>query len=235
MEVNKVYCGDCLEEMKKLPDESVDSIITDPPYNTGMKEVSGKARLCHFFDDNLSKEDYKNLIDNSCREFFRVMKQNTGGYIYINWKKMQLWIDYLQKYGFLVKNVIVWDKVVHGLNYQNYAYTYELIIYFTKGKPNLNNKSPEDNSKGFYRDIWKIKRDMGKSDNIDIHETVKQISVVRLPILHITNKNNLILDPFAGSGTTGVACKQLGRNYILIEKEQKYVDIINKRLKQQTL
>lgn len=148
---------------------------------------------------------------------------------------MQLWIDNLEKEGFKIKNVIVWDKVVHGLNYQNYAYTYEMIIFFVKGDFFPNNKSLEDNKNGYYKDIWHIKRDMGNSNIIEHHETIKQINVVRIPIQHLTKEGDIILDAFAGSGTTGVACKQLKRNYILIEKEPKYIEIINKRLSQSVL
>lgn len=79
MEINKIYQGDCLEVMKTFPDESVDCIITDPPYNTGMQGQSGKARLCHFFDDNMTDENYLKLVNNSCKEFFRIMKNNRGG------------------------------------------------------------------------------------------------------------------------------------------------------------
>jgi site-specific DNA-methyltransferase (adenine-specific) len=234
-ELINIINDDCLNVLKNIPDNSVDLVLTDPPYNTGMQEVSGKAWLCHFFNDNYTDEDYQNLIFNSCKEFFRILKNDRGGAIFINWKKMQMWIDNLEKVGFNVKNVIVWDKVVHGLNWQNYAYTYELIIYFTKGNYFPNNKSTEDNKNGYYKDVWHIKRDMGKADNIEQHETVKQINVVRLLIKHLSKEGDIVLDCFAGSGTTGVACKQLKRNYILIEKEPKYIEIIKKRLSQNIL
>ena len=79
---SKIIYGDCIEEMKKLPDESIDLVLTDPPYNTGMQSKNAKARLSHFFDDKYSNEDYEKLVEDSCKEFYRLMKQNKGGYIY---------------------------------------------------------------------------------------------------------------------------------------------------------
>lgn len=235
LDINKIYQGDCLELIKQIEDKSIDLILTDPPYNTGMKASTSKDWLSNFFNDDMSDKDYINLVSTSCKEFFRVLKNDRGGYIYINWKKMQLWIDKLKESGFEVKNVIVWDKVIHGLNYQNYAYTYEMIIYFKKGKPELNNKRLEDNKNQYYKDIWHIKRDIGNADNIEKHETVKQIKVIKLPILHSSKEGDVVLDCFMGSGTTAVACKQLGRNFIGIELSEEYCKIANERLSQQIL
>lgn len=241
MEVNKIYCMDCLEGMKQISDETIDLILTDPPYNTGMSISSstGKTRrfnnkhnnyLGNFFDDDYADEDYLNLIQKVCINLFRVLKNNKAGYIFMNWKKLGLWIDELTNVGFKVKNVIIWDKVVHGLNYQNYAYTHELIIFFVKGNFFPNNKQEK-----YYKDVWNIQREINNFNDKEHHETVKNIKVVRLPIIHASNEGDLILDPFIGSGTTAVACKQLGRNFIGFEKEEKYVDIANKRLAQDCL
>ncbi len=248
--INKITCQDCLEGMKQLEDNSVDSIITDPPYNTGMdskitssenhptvrfKNDAKKPWLFGFFNDNLSKEDYKKLVVNCCNEFYRILKNDKAGYIYINWKMLGLWLDCLKQSGFKIKNVIVWDKVVHGLNYQNYAYTYELIIFFVKGNFFPNNKREEDKRKQYYKDVWNIQRKIDSSTEEGHHETQKLIKVIELPIVHSTEKGDLVLDPFIGSGTTAVACKQLGRNFIGFEISQDYCKIAEKRLAQGTL
>ncbi len=236
---NKVICGDCLELLKEIPDESIDAIVTDPPYNTGMQKVdlkpNQKAWLSGFFDDNYTDEDYLKLIKGTLKELFRILKNNKGGYIYMNWKKMGLWINELNNVGFNVKNVIVWDKKVHGLNYQNYAYTHEFIIFFTKGKFFPSNKSLEDKRNGYFKDVWNIQRKIENNSKEGHHETEKLLKVVKIPIEHSTNKGDIVIDPFLGSGTTAVACKQLGRNYIGFEISQEYVDMANKRLEQGVL
>jgi len=240
-ELNKIYCMDCLEGLKKLPDNSIDLVVTDPPYNTGMvekkvdKRKTKKPRLFSFFNDSYTNEDYLKLIETCCNNFYRILKENSTGYIYMNWKKLGLWLEFLEKAGFSVKNVIVWDKVIHGLNYQNYAYTYELIIYFVKGKPILKNKSIEDKRKGYFKDVWNIQRKISNETNEFHHETQKLLKIVKIPIIHSSNEKDIVLDPFMGSGTTAVACKQLGRNFIGFEISKKYCEMANKRLAQQTL
>ena len=141
-----------------------------------------------------------------------------------------LWLEKLELVGFKVKNTIVWDKVVHGLNYQNYAYTYELIIFAVKGS-----YFPKNKIKDQYKDIWHLQRKIDNRGDELHHETVKLLEVVKIPIVHASNEGDLICDPFIGSGTTAVACKQLNRKFIGIEIEQKYCDIAKKRLEQSSL
>jgi len=244
----KLWQGDSLELLKQIPDNSVDLIVTDPPYNTGMTENNTKKEnhktarfsgncptwLGNFFNDRYSKKEYNKLVKTITKEFFRVLKDNKAVYIYINWKQLGKWIYFLEKAGFKVKNTVVWDKVVHGLNYQNYAYTHEFIIYAVKGKFEVNNKSINDRNKGYYKDIWHIQRVIDNNTESE-HETIKHIEVVRLPILHASNEGDLILDAFLGSGTTAVACKQLNRRCVGIEIVPKYIEIAKKRLEQENI
>jgi site-specific DNA-methyltransferase (adenine-specific) len=230
LETNKIHKGDALELLKLIPDNSVDLILTDPPYNTGMISTSNNGRLCNFFNDKYSLEEYENLVKKSCSEFYRVLKENKAIYIYINWKSLGIWVDNMKLNNFNIKNVIIWNKIVHGLNYQNYAHTYEMIIFATKGIFFPQNKSVKDKNNGFYKDVWNIQRKIDNSNDKNHHETVKITKVVEIPILHSTNPQDLVLDPFIGSGTTAVACLKLNRNFIGFELNQEYVDMANKRI-----
>lgn len=87
--------GDAISEMQKLDKESIDCILTDPPYNTGMKAVSGKAWLCHFFDDDYTDAQYLELVSKSCKEFYRLLKNDRACYIFMNYKKLGLWLEQL--------------------------------------------------------------------------------------------------------------------------------------------
>ncbi len=212
LDLNKVYCMDCFEGLKKIPNNSVDLILTDPPYNTGMNSKvtspknhptvrfnsnknTKKPRLFGFFNDSYNDESYFNLVNNSCNEFYRVLKDNKAIYIFINWKSLGLWLNCLENAGFKNKNVIVWDKVVHGLNYQNYAYTYELIIFSVKG-----NFFPKNKDKKYYKDVWHIKRIVNTSSEEGHHETEKRLEVLRVPILHSSKQGEIVLDAFVGGG-----------------------------------
>lgn len=231
LDINKVYNMDFKDGMKDIDEESIDLVVTDPPYNTGMTKRNNNGWLNNFFNDSYTKETYDNLITSFVTSSFRVLKNNTAMYIFVGWKVLGQWLDAIDNAGFKVKNVIVWDKVVHGLNYHNYAYTYELLIYAVKGKVIVNNKSHNDLINKYYTDVWHIQRDM-HSEVESEHETIKSMSVVELPILHASQEGDLILDPFMGSGTTAVAAIETKRNFIGFEIVKEYCDIANRRIEE---
>jgi site-specific DNA-methyltransferase (adenine-specific) len=225
--------GDCIKKMQKLEKESIDLILTDPPYNTGMVGDGSKARLSNMFNDSYEGDEYFNLVKGCCSELFRVLKKDRGGFLFINWKSMGVWLNELENVGFKVKNCIVWDKIVHGLNYQNYANTHEFCLFFVKGNFFPNNKT-KDKEKGYWKDIWHIKRNMGNMSG-EHHDTIKCDEVVRTCLFHGSNEGDLVLDCFGGSGSTAKICKQNKRNFIIIEKEEKYIKMIKDNLSQGVL
>src|SRR6056297_2362213 len=95
---NNIIHGDCLEIIKDIKDESIDAVITDPPYNTGMtkKNTKNSARLNSFFNDSFDDNEYKKLANSVCKECYRVLKKDSAIYIFINWKKMSIWKDALE-------------------------------------------------------------------------------------------------------------------------------------------
>jgi len=237
MDLNKVYCCDCMEGLTSIGAASVDLIVTDPPYNTGMDSDSNKTtetgdrvRLNNFFDDNYTDYDYKRLVRDWASEMERVLKPNKAAYIFINFKSYPVWYESLIKAGFQIKNCIVWDKIVHGLNYQNYAYTHEFIIFAVKGDFKLVKKTD------FYKDVWHLSRCLGSElAEFDSHETIKPLPLIREIITQASKEGDIVLDMFAGTGTTLLAAKQLNRSYIGFEIMPKYYDIILKRLQQTML
>src|SRR5687767_5843567 len=123
--------GDCRRHLAELEAESIDLVVTDPPYNTGLK--AGSSCLHHFFDDAMVAGEYREFARVSA-QLFRVLKNNRAAYLFMNWKSLGVWLDSLAAAGFRLKNCVVWDKVLHGLNYQNYAYTHEFLIFAVKGR-----------------------------------------------------------------------------------------------------
>ena len=114
IEIDKIYNMDCLEGMKQIEDNSIDLIVTDPPYNTGMQKNDNAAWLRYFFNDKYTNEEYQKLVDIACKEMYRILKHDKLGYLFTNFKQLGRWMITLQKTGFIVKNVIVWDKQIHG-------------------------------------------------------------------------------------------------------------------------
>ena len=119
-----------------------------------------------------------------------------------------------------VKNVIVWDKQVHGLG-SDYKSTYELCVVGKKGKPDIQNRYGLD-----YQDIWRLQRTMGRNKD---HATAKPVDLLTKPITHASKTDDICLDLFLGSGSTLIACEKTGRICYGMELSEKYIDVIVQR------
>ena len=215
--LNQVYQGDCLEVMKSIDDASVDMILTDPPYGINYKS---NRRVVKDKFNRFSGDESLDWLDNFVSESYRMLKNNTSFYLFCSWHYIDVFKAKVDKY-FKLKNILVWNKNNHGSGdlRSSYAPKYEFIIYANKG-----------------RSIFRYKRmpDVLSFDKIPssklLHPTEKNIGMLELFIKNNTDSSGVVLDPFAGSGTTGVACQNLSRNFILIEKEPEYVEICKQRL-----
>ena len=203
--INKVIQGDCLEVMKDIPDKSIDCVITDPPYGTKTDQR-----------DTFMVGEFSNVMPLILPEIFRVLKDDGAFYCFISWTQMSDWLLRYQQY-FKLQNILIWDKQKHSGCYssQSWQFTYEGIFFGIKGK----------------RKIRKYQRDILKSEENGRRVAMqKPVDIIKQMIEASTDKGMTILDPFAGSGSTLVACKEMNRNYIGIEISPEYIDIINKRL-----
>ena len=223
----RLLLGDSTKRLAEIDDASVDLILTDPPYNTGMTAKSG-TRLTNFFDDRYSPEEYCALARTTARECWRILKEDRGCYVFVNWRSLGVWLDALSSARFRLKNVIVWDKIVHGLNYQNYAHTHEFLIFAAKGRFFPRNKDTGDDQ---HRDLWRICREIRHARPGEFHhETVKPVTLVRRPIEHATVLGDVVCDPFMGSGTACLVAKILGRGYIGIELDPRFFSLAATRI-----
>lgn len=209
----KVIQGDCLEIMKDIEDNSIDMILTDPPYGISYQSNFRKDKFNKIENDDVVSLEF---ID----EAYRVLKDGGAMYLFTRWDVYGEWYNKINE-QFKIKNCIVWHKRGGGLGDLKgaYMFNHEFCIYAVKGRHILNNKRISD--------VWEIKKDAPSTYE---HPTQKPVELFQNIIKKSSNEGDIVLDMFAGSGTTGVACKNLNRNYILIEKEQEYIDIINKRL-----
>jgi DNA modification methylase len=205
MEINKIHCIDCLEGLRQLEDKSIDYIVTDPPYNVGK--------------DNW---DYSilDLLDACAKECSRVLKDEGIMYWFVPTR-------HLMKFGFLISQYLpyrwsfVWNTPNNMLTGDIGFSKYTLILIFSKAK-------------SIHRNMQDLKSINWKPNNSG-HPTPKPEVLIRYIISKISNEDDIILDPFMGSGTTAVACKQLNRNFIGFETKQEYVNIANERLEQKNL
>lgn len=220
LELNKIYCMDALEGLKQIEDESVDCIITDPPYGI------------NYYSNMSNSDDYKKRVQTAeiwdkdfdislfINEFIRITKND--GYILIFGCEEN--INLMKSLG--CHQILVWDKNHCGMGVlSDFGIGYEFIFYFKKGSPKLRGKRVNGVLNIPYYGHF------GKT----LHPTQKPIKLLRYLIEKCSDENMVVFDGFMGSGTTAVACKELKRNFIGFEIDKNYCDIANKRLKQSNL
>lgn len=201
--INKITLGDSLELIKQLPDESVDLIVTDPPYGVNYQSGLRKDKFEVLHGDG--EADFRILP-----ELFRVLKNNCACYIYTSWSVYSLWEEEITNY-FDIKNMCIWSKGGGGMGDLEgaFAVDFEICIYAVKGRHILN--SPRSGA------VWKLRKDAGAEY---VHPTQKPMSAMEMPILKSSKPNDIVLDPYGGSGTTGMAASNCGRRFILFEIDE---------------
>ena len=209
--------GDCLERMKEIPDGSVDMILTDPPY--GMDFQSNRRVV----KDKFNKiENDKNVewLPSFAEESYRVMSNNTSIYCFCSWHNIDIFKREIEKL-FKIKNIIVWVKNNHGSGDLKGAYApkHEFVIYAHKGRSLFREKRTTD-----VMEFAKI-----HSSKLQ-HPTEKNIEMLKVFIKNNSDEEQTVLDPFMGSGSTGVAAKNLNRKFIGIEMDEGYFKIAQDRI-----
>ena len=214
LELNKIYNIDCLEGIKKIDDNSINAIITDPPYFVGMTHNGQKGE---FADLKICEPFYRELF----AEFERALKPDGYLYWFCDWRSYAFYYPILENI-LPVKNLLVWDKQSGPGNL--YGFSHELIIFAGYGIP------ASGSGNNVIRDIKSFMTGAKKEDGEKLHPTQKPTALIRKLITDSTQEGDTVLDCFMGSGTTAIACKQTGRNYIGFELQEKYCEIANERI-----
>ncbi|WP_252714525.1 DNA-methyltransferase [Treponema phagedenis] len=205
--------GDCLDFLPKIPDESIQSIITDPPYFLGMTHNSQKG--C-FNDLAICKPFYEKLF----KEYKRILKPDGCIYFFCDWRSYAFYYTLLDSV-MQVKNLLVWEK--HGRPSLNvYGSGHEFIMFSGKIK-----KSYITN---IIDDVASFNIGARKTNGEKIHPTQKPIELMEKFIFDSTDEGDVVLDSFMGSGTTGIACLNTNRRFIGMEIDDNYFNIAKNRL-----
>ena len=216
----ELHHGDCLEVMKSIPDNSVDAVITDPPYNISQKNNFHTMNRAGIDFGEWDKEfDLFSYID----EVSRILNKNGSFIVFNAWRNLGDIARYAESKGFDTKDMIRLEKTnpMPRNRDRRYITDYECAIWFVKhnAKWTFNRQS-----KTYERPKY-----VGSIET-KLHPTQKNLGLMEWLILIHSNENNTILDPFMGSGTTGVACKNLNRNFIGIELVEEYFNIAKERI-----
>jgi site-specific DNA-methyltransferase (adenine-specific) len=235
---NTIIHGDCLEIMGEIPDSSIDLIITSPPYNMNLRVRNGKhcsrqivkeiSTKYEGFPDNLTMEEYFTFNKNCINEMLRISKLTFWNIQILTGNKSAIY-KLMGEFADYIKEIIVWDKVnaQPAIHEGNLNSQFELILIFSKNDAITRSFKDVNFTKGTLSNVWKIKRDPKK---VKCHGAVFPIELVDNIILNFSKEKDLILDPFIGTGTVALSCIKNNRNYIGIEKLEKYYDIAVERI-----
>lgn len=232
---NKIICGDAVEVMKKMPDGSIDLVVTSPPYNlknstgNGMKDGRGgkwaNAALqkgYSHYDDCMPHEQYVEWQRACLTEMMRLIPENGAIFYNHKWRVQGGLLQDRQDIvsGFPIRQIIIWRRK-GGLNF-NAGYflpTYEVIYLIAKPEFKL---VPKANA---YGDIWEFTQEMKNN-----HPAPFPVKLIDRIVSSTTARN--VLDPFMGSGTTAISAINLNRDYIGIDVSPEYCEVAEKRIKE---
>ncbi len=243
---NRILLGDCVEEMNALPERSVDVIFADPPYNL---QLSGELHrpnnsrvdgVKEAWDKFAGFADYDAFTRDWLSAARRVLKDSGSLWVIGSYHNIFRVGASLQDLGFWILNDIIWRKSNPMPNFRGKRFTnaHETLIWCSRdetSRPRFNYQAMKALNDGIQmRSDWLIPICAGaerlKRDGRKAHPTQKPEALLHRVILASSNPGDVILDPFFGTGTTGAVAKQLGRDWIGIEREAAYTEIAAERL-----
>ena len=242
MKINKIYNESCLDTMKKMKDDSVDLVITSPPYNMNLRIRNGKYTSRQIvkeistkyadFSDNLPIEEYFEFHLKALKEMIRVSKRVFYNIQVVTGSKRAFFKIIGELFDYL-KDIIIWDKsyAQPAMQIQVMNRRYELILVFEKDYP-ISRQFRENGlfERGTLDDVWQIKRETSKTKG---HGAVFPEALVKKILINFSNEGDIVYDPFIGTGTTAVVANKMNRSYIGSEISEEYIKVAQKRLEDQ--
>lgn len=249
--IGHIVCADCLDILKQLPDKCVDLVCTDCPYKIigggcatgtygnlrqdapkgvlfrGCGRCAKKWETAGQLDENYKNVKSGKMFENNNIEFsdwlpdvYRVLKNGTHCYIMVNGRNLAELQKQAEKVGFKYQNLLVWEKGNATPN-KFYLNACEFILMLRKGGERWINDMGT-------KTILKVPNQIGNK----YHPTEKPVGLMEILIANSTNENDIVLEPFAGGGSTCIAAKNIKRRFIGIEIDEQYAKVANERLEQ---
>jgi len=257
MKINYIYKGNCVKILKeKISDEVIDLVYADPPYNLSGKSLAlvnnktgGPFYKMNEDWDVWDYEEYLRFSKEWLSEIWRVLKPNGSLYVSCTYHNIAEIIFIAKKIGFKLNNIITWYKpnAMPNITKRTFTHATEYVCWLVKGDKwkfnyeavkQLNPYKTKEGKLKQMRDFMdflelpivqgkeRIKAENGRA----LHPTQKPEKLLEIIIVASSDEGNIILDPFFGTGTTGVVAKRLKRNWIGIESKEKYIEIAKMRI-----
>jgi len=242
--INKIYNQDCIEGMNLIPNDAVDLIITDPPFaiNFKAKKVNYNrtgSRVLEGYKE-ISQEDYYEFTLNWMKQCFRILKETGSMYVFSGWNNLRDILNAIEELGFITVNHIIWKYQFGVVTNRRYVSSHYHCLFICKNDKKRKffpyerfgkNEKDENGGSLHYQDkedVWQIKREYW---NGEVKTPTKlPAEIIKKILQYSSEKNDLVFDPFLGSGQTAVVSKMENRNYAGFEIVKKYFDFINERL-----
>jgi len=248
MEPNTIIQGDCIAELKKFPDNSIDLIFADPPYNMQLENALYRPNNTKVdgVDDEWDKFASFAEYDNFCTEWLtecrRILKNTGTIWVIGSYHNIFRVGNIMLNLGFWILNDVIWYKTNPMPNFMGTRFTNatETLLWCSKAKEfkkyTFNHKIMKKyNGDKQMTSVWRIRLCIGEErlkgeDGKKAHSTQKPEELLKRVILSTTKQGDIVLDPFFGTGTTGAVAKKLKRNFIGIEKEADYIMLAKNRI-----
>lgn len=228
-----LYCGDCLEILPTLG--KVDAVVTDPPYSSGgftrgdrMVDTAAKYQstglssyLASFAGDNRDQRSWMLWMALWLGEAMKILKGGGMACLFSDWRQLPACTDALQIAGYVWRGIAVWDKVSGRPMPDRFRAQAEYVVWATNGPREFDTKGAS-----YHPGVFSIPAPTGDERE---HSTQKPVELMDR-IVSIAKPGEVVLDPFMGSGTTGVACARMGRKFIGSELTEHYFDIACRRI-----
>ena len=242
--MNKIYNKDCIIGMKTIPDETIDLVVTDPPFAINFKAKKANynrtaSRVLSGYNE-INVEDYYKFTNNWMLQVKRVLKKSGSMYVFSGWNNLKDILTALDVNGFTTINHIIWKYQFGVVTTKKFVTSHYHCLFVCKNDKMRKffpysrfkkNAKTSDGKSLHYRDkedVWIIKREYWTGD--DKTPTKLPAEIIKKILQYSSEKNDLILDPFLGSGQVAVISKMLGRKYLGFEIIKSYYDFAYKRL-----
>lgn len=233
-----LYNEDCIVAMKRLQNDTVDLVLTDPPYNLGNfmkgRDTNLKKMRDNFFGaagwDDLSFEDWEKSMDSFFKESVRVLKKGGAMIVFMSIIKAETLIRIAESHKLYYKTTGIWHKtnpMPRNMNL-HFVNSTEAWVYFTYGK----RTGTFNNDGKVIHDFLETGVAANGERKYGKHPTQKPVALMEFFVQVLSNEGDMILDPFMGSGSTGVAAKKNNRNFIGVELNESYFQMATRRIQQ---
>lgn len=233
-----LYNEDCIVAMKRLQNDTVNLVLTDPPYNLGNfmkgRDTNLKKMRDNFFGaagwDDLSFEDWEKSMDNFFKESARVLKKGGAMIVFMSIIKVETLIRIAESHKLYYKTTGIWHKtnpMPRNMNL-HFVNSTEAWVYFTYGK----RTGTFNNDGKVIHDFLETGVAANGERKYGKHPTQKPVALMEFFVQTLSNEGDMILDPFMGSGSTGVASKKNNRNFTGVELNETYFQMATRRIQE---